>query len=107
MWITYNGSRCVLALDRVVGEGVMWNGVPKDECEKFPNHYSIRDGGRCFYCKGTFNSTTGVCDTNTCENYPEAINLYGSDEAICARCGGSFSIVNTSWGRVTLCYIQK
>ena len=98
MWSTASGGRCVPRLDDIDGSNY-WGSVPKEECEKFPNHYFESNGSRCFYCAGNFNPTTGVCDTTTCQSnklYDKVI--YGLDEATCAQCGGTYQLLHSSDG---------
>ena len=104
MWSTLDNGRCVVSLD-TIRDGGYWNEVPKKECEKFPKHYSVSDGGKCFYCKGTFNPTTGVCDTTDCNRNGWDSIIYGLDKDTCEQCGGSFSLRNmTDGGKVGICY---
>ena len=95
IWSSRYEGRCLSRLDGIDGSN-FWADVPTDECKKFPKHYSASNGGRCFYCAGTFDPTTGVCDTTSCRNnklYKSVI--YGVDEATCAQCGGTYQLLNT------------
>ena len=102
MWSSYSSGRCFVALDNVE-TGNWLADVPKEECEKFPNHYSI-NGGPCFYCKGNFDKTTGVCSTVDCNTYPSTA-LLGLDKDTCELCGGTFNFWwVTGGGKVGYCY---
>jgi len=100
MWgNTYNG-RCVKHLPDEGGN--WWGGIPKDECEKFPNQYSTLDN-HCFYCKGTFDPSTGVCSTSVCKTGVGQGKIYGLDENACTQCGARYRIRTMENGKVGFC----
>ena len=102
MWSTSENGRCLLSSDH---DNNYWGSVPKEECEKISKNYSVSDGGACFYCEGTFDKTTGVCDTVDCHRNNWAYTIFGLDKDTCEQCGGSFSLWNmTDGGKVGRCY---
>ena len=105
MWSTLYNGRCLKRIDNVPGN--FWSGVPKEECEKFPNHYSLVDGGFCLYCEGVFDKTTGVCSTTDCNYKPTNDYLLGFDENFCTvQCGGTFSMYYFDDGKVGRCHFD-
>ena len=93
-------GRCVARMEHIDN---YWGSVPKDECEKFPNQYSMGNPGICFYCDGTYDPTTGICSTTTCERNVWADNIHGVDEATCIQCGGNFRIRHMGGKILTEC----
>ncbi|MBO5997838.1 MAG: hypothetical protein J6P93_04870, partial [Alphaproteobacteria bacterium] len=100
MWSSLYGGRCLLPANPSVN---YWSSVPEEECEKLPNHYSVSDGGSCFYCKGNFDKTTGVCNTTDCHRDSMSKVIYGLSETDCVACGGSHWIKNIEGGKVSGC----
>ncbi|MBO5997904.1 MAG: hypothetical protein J6P93_05205, partial [Alphaproteobacteria bacterium] len=92
-------GQCLPVLNDVT---YFWGDVPKDDCEKIPNHYHF-DGG-CFYCRGTVNWTTGSCSTTTCHRNTGSHFIYGLDESTCTQCNGSFQMVDTENGKIGRCW---
>ena len=101
MWSSYDNGRCLIALTHNLN---YWTGVPKEECEKFPNQYRVIYADICFYCKGVFNSQTGICSTTDCHRSGTNTNIFGLDRTTCEECGGSYGTKNTENGIVGHCY---
>ena len=89
-------GRCIVPLTHDMD---YWAGVPKEECERFPNQYAF--SSFCFYCGGSWDTTTGVCNTTNCYWY--GTYIYGLSENDCIRCGGKFSMLSHSGKKLGRC----
>ena len=94
---TFSG-RCLVPLTHDIN---YWSHISKEDCEKFPNQYAI--AGFCFYCEGTWDTSTGVCSTTDCHRGRQAYDLYGLSENDCVRCGGEFSMVDSKGKKIGRC----
>ena len=99
MWGTGSNGRCLKPLTYKMHYR---SGVPKDECEKFPNQYWASDGS-CFYCDSSFNLSTGVCSTSICQTGVGEGRIYGLDKNSCEECNGSYSKRSVENGFVGVC----
>ncbi|MBO5997148.1 MAG: hypothetical protein J6P93_01295 [Alphaproteobacteria bacterium] len=100
-----HGGRCLANLG-TGNSGGYWYGPSREECEKFPKHYFASYSEDCFYCEGTFNRATGVCETSTCTKNPFTSAVFGLDESTCiTQCGGTFRSFPMDGGIVNVCYI--
>ena len=93
---TFEG-RCVLPLSH---DRNYWGRISKDECERFPNQYAIA-GYYCFYCEGTWDTSTGVCSTTDC--HINSAVILGLSENDCLSCGGGFSMVSSGGKKLGHC----
>jgi len=95
---TFEG-RCVLPLSRDIN---YWGRISKEECERFPNQYAIA-GYYCFYCEGTWDTSTGVCSTTDC--HINSAVIFGLSESDCIRCSGEFGMVTSGRKKLGRCEI--
>ena len=91
-------GRCVVPLTHDMN---YWSAVSEEECKRFPNQYWV--GSKCFYCEGSYDPSTGVCNTTDCHRNGLATTIYGLSENDCIGCGGDFRMISSGGKKIGRC----